>query len=89
MPLPEAASRVLDASYAARVDVITVDELSAEIARCVHEILTANPGRRLRLKAIGGGGGKGQRILSGIDRDGRGDARARAQGGGAERSSAR
>jgi acetyl/propionyl-CoA carboxylase alpha subunit len=65
MTLAEAAARVLDASYAARVDVITVDELSAEIAGCVQGILTANPGRRLRLKAIGGGGGKGQRILSG------------------------
>jgi len=64
-PLKNAAERVLDASYAARVDVITVDELSAEIARCVSEVLTEHPGRRVRLKAIGGGGGKGQRILSG------------------------
>lgn len=63
--LAEAAARLLHASYAARVDVITVDELGDEIARCAHEFFTANPGRRLRLKAIGGGGGKGQRILSG------------------------
>ena len=63
--LREAAEAVLAASYAARVDVISVDDLSEEIARCVAELLTTHPGRRVRLKAIGGGGGKGQRILSG------------------------
>lgn len=64
--LSSAAEAVLDASYAARVDLFTIDELGDEIARCAEEMFLANPGHRVRLKAIGGGGGKGQRILAGI-----------------------
>ena len=68
-PLKDVAEALLEASYAKRVDLFSVDELSAEIARCVEEVLTEHPGRRVRLKAIGGGGGKGQRILSGAPAD--------------------
>ncbi|MBP6829425.1 MAG: biotin carboxylase [Deltaproteobacteria bacterium] len=64
--LPAAADAVLEASYASRVDLFTVDELGEEIARCAAELFVANPGSRVRLKAIGGGGGKGQRILDGV-----------------------
>jgi acetyl/propionyl-CoA carboxylase alpha subunit len=63
--LGAAAAALLSASYAARVDLFSTDELAAEIARAVEEIMSAHPGRRVRLKAIGGGGGKGQRILAG------------------------
>jgi len=63
--LAEAAKAVLDASYARRIDLYTIDELSAEIERALVQLFTAHPGNRVRLKAIGGGGGKGQRILTG------------------------
>jgi acetyl/propionyl-CoA carboxylase alpha subunit len=65
-PLKDAAEEVLHAAYAARIDLYSIDELSDEVARCVAELFTQYPGRRVRLKAIGGGGGKGQRILQGV-----------------------
>jgi acetyl/propionyl-CoA carboxylase alpha subunit len=65
-----ALEAVLQASYAARVDVVTLDEVGAAAARAVAEMFVSNPGARVRIKAIGGGGGKGQRIIAGIARDG-------------------
>ncbi|MFK7956163.1 MAG: biotin carboxylase N-terminal domain-containing protein [Lysobacterales bacterium] len=65
--LPEQADALaevlLDASYRAKVELISVDELCEEIRRQVAGLFEKNPDRRLRLKAIGGGGGKGQRLL--------------------------
>ena len=61
--LAVAAGRVLDASYAARIDLYEIDELGDAVARAVASILASHPGQRVRLKAIGGGGGKGQRIV--------------------------
>ena len=58
------AERVLEASYGARVDLFTIDELAETIQQEAARLLKENPGRRFRLKAIGGGGGKGQRIFS-------------------------
>src|SRR5205823_5780732 len=58
------AEALLDASYAARVDLFSVEELAATIQAEAERLLGENPGRRFRLKAIGGGGGKGQRIFS-------------------------
>ncbi|TNF23762.1 MAG: biotin carboxylase [Deltaproteobacteria bacterium] len=62
--LPELAERVLEAAYAKGVDVYTIDELCDVAAEAVGSMLDELPGRRIRLKAIGGGGGKGQRIVS-------------------------
>ncbi len=70
VPPKAAAEAVLDASYAARIDLYTIEELAAEIERAAIEVFTAHPGHRVRLKAIGGGGGKGQRILAGVPRTG-------------------
>ncbi|MEZ4405252.1 MAG: biotin/lipoyl-containing protein [Polyangiales bacterium] len=67
--LGDAAEAVLEASYKKRVDLFSVDELCDEVARCAAELFVKNPGSRVRLKAIGGGGGKGQRILHGVARD--------------------
>lgn len=58
------AAALLDASHAKPVDLFTIDELGEQIERECREILKEFEGSRLRLKAIGGGGGKGQRILS-------------------------
>ena len=64
LELPALAERVLEASYGARVDLFSIDELGDTIQQEAARLLQENPGRRFRLKAIGGGGGKGQRIFS-------------------------
>lgn len=61
------AEKVLEASYAKRVDLFSIDELCACIQAEASRLLEENPGRRFRLKAIGGGGGKGQRIFQSAD----------------------
>jgi acetyl/propionyl-CoA carboxylase alpha subunit len=63
MSLAEYAELVLDASYRKRVDLFSIDELAETLRLEADRLLREQPGRRFRLKAIGGGGGKGQRIL--------------------------
>ncbi len=67
VPLEELADRVLDAAYAKHLDLFTIDELAEQIRREAEALLAQHPGRRFRLKAIGGGGGKGQRIFADAD----------------------
>jgi len=57
------AEAALAASYAAGVDLISIDELCSQVQAEVEGLFRARPGSRVRIKAIGGGGGKGQRIL--------------------------
>jgi acetyl/propionyl-CoA carboxylase alpha subunit len=57
------AEAALAASYAAGVDLISTDELCAQVQAEVEAMFRKHPGSRVRIKAIGGGGGKGQRIL--------------------------
>lgn len=61
--LEDKADIVLAAGYKKGVDLYTVAELQQSIAEQVVEIGKRHPENRIRLKAIGGGGGKGQRIL--------------------------
>lgn len=63
LALPALAERVLEASYRKRIDLFTIEELAERIGAEAERLLGENPGRRFRLKAIGGGGGKGQRIF--------------------------
>ncbi|MGB5703606.1 MAG: biotin carboxylase N-terminal domain-containing protein, partial [Polyangiales bacterium] len=65
--LDAAADAVLGASYEAGIDVYTVGELAEQIEIEVGAIVSEYKGTRIRLKAIGGGGGKGQRIVSKAD----------------------
>ena len=62
--LETVADALLTAAYAAHLDLYTVAELGEQIQIEVASIMKDNPGSRVRLKAIGGGGGKGQRILN-------------------------
>ncbi|HEV7732116.1 MAG TPA: biotin carboxylase N-terminal domain-containing protein [Candidatus Binatia bacterium] len=62
--LEDSAERVLQAGYAKRIDLYTIEELQEQVRKIAERLLAENPGRRFRLKAIGGGGGKGQRIFS-------------------------
>ncbi len=65
LPLEDLADHVLAASYAKGIDLYSIEELGAQVQREVAEMFRKHPGSRVRLKAIGGGGGKGQRILGG------------------------
>lgn len=62
--LEEKVEAVLEASYKARVDVITVDEVGQMVKQEMTRLFKENPKNRFRIKAISGGGGKGQRILN-------------------------
>jgi acetyl/propionyl-CoA carboxylase alpha subunit len=63
--LEDLADHILMASYASGKDLYTIDELGAQVQREVAEMFRQHAQSRIRLKAIGGGGGKGQRILGG------------------------
>ena len=54
---------VLAASYIKGIDLYTVDELCVTLTEAVKRMTKEYPKNRVRLKAISGGGGKGQRIL--------------------------
>ena len=57
------AEAVLTASYRKGIDLYTIDELSETLTEAVLKMSEQYPHNRVRLKAIGGGGGKGQRIV--------------------------
>ncbi len=61
--LQQKADAVLLASYAKGIDLYTVEEMSEQVIACVTEMYEQYPNNRIRLKAISGGGGKGQRIM--------------------------
>ncbi len=63
LAIEDVAEAVLGASYDAHIDLYTVAELADQIRLEVSAIFEEHPGSRVRLKAIGGGGGKGQRIV--------------------------
>lgn len=62
--LEEKADHVLAAGYAKGVDLYTVEQLCETLREAVEEMFAQYPKNRIRLKAIGGGGGKGQRIMA-------------------------
>ncbi|MEH6634116.1 MAG: biotin/lipoyl-containing protein [Halioglobus sp.] len=61
--LEDKADLVLAASYNKGIDLYTVDELCVTLTEAVQRMTADYPSNRVRLKAISGGGGKGQRIL--------------------------
>jgi len=63
LPLEVLADHILMMSYQKGLDLYTIDELCAQVQTEVAELFRNYPKSRFRLKAIGGGGGKGQRIL--------------------------
>ncbi len=60
----EYAEAVLQAGYAKGIGLVSVEDLQAEATAQCEQLFKDNPGKRLRLKYIGGGGGKGQRIVT-------------------------
>jgi len=65
LSLEDLADQILYASYEKGLDLYSIEELSAQVQAEVEAMFKEYPGSRIRLKAIGGGGGKGQRILGG------------------------
>lgn len=61
--LEDKADWVLAASYDKGIDIYTVDELAETLTGAVKRMMADYPENRVRLKAISGGGGKGQRIM--------------------------
>lgn len=57
------AEALLADSYRNLIDLISIDEIAERAEYEVTQLFQDNPHNRIRLKAIGGGGGKGQRIL--------------------------
>ncbi|WP_432823457.1 biotin/lipoyl-containing protein [Trichloromonas sp.] len=61
--LESLADHILMASYAKGIDLFSIDEMGTQVEKECAAMFRKYPGARIRLKAIGGGGGKGQRIL--------------------------
>jgi acetyl/propionyl-CoA carboxylase alpha subunit len=61
--LETVADLILMASYRKGVDLYSIEELCAQVQSEVVGLFKKYPQSRFRIKAIGGGGGKGQRIL--------------------------
>ncbi|HNF15370.1 MAG TPA: biotin carboxylase N-terminal domain-containing protein [Leptospiraceae bacterium] len=61
--LEDNAETLLQLSYAAVVDLVTIPELQDEALVRSEEIWKKYPSNRIRFKYIGGGGGKGQRVI--------------------------
>ena len=59
----EQALALLAASYEANIDIINAADIGAALQVEAKRMLMEKPNNRFRLKAIAGGGGKGQRIL--------------------------
>lgn len=57
------ADHILMASYNKGIDLFSIEELCAQVQAEATELFRKYPQSRFRIKAIGGGGGKGQRIL--------------------------
>lgn len=57
------ADHILMASYNKGIDLFSIEELCAQVQSEVTVLFKKYPQSRFRIKAIGGGGGKGQRIV--------------------------
>jgi acetyl/propionyl-CoA carboxylase alpha subunit len=60
----ENAEALLQQGYAQSLELVTVAELQAEAREVCAEIWRDYPTHRVRFKYIGGGGGKGQRVVA-------------------------
>ncbi|MBW2504137.1 MAG: biotin carboxylase [Deltaproteobacteria bacterium] len=65
LSLEDLADHILMASYEKGIDLFSIEELCSQVEKECAAMFKNYPGARIRLKAIGGGGGKGQRILGG------------------------
>jgi biotin carboxylase len=64
LPIEENAERLLQAGYARSIEIVTIEELQKAAESESLKIWEQYPGKRIRYKCIGGGGGKGQRVVT-------------------------
>ena len=57
------AEQLLQAGYSQSIELVTIEELQKMAEQQSHTIWQQYPGKRIRYKCIGGGGGKGQRVI--------------------------
>lgn len=62
--LAENAEQLLQAGYDKSIEIVTIEELQKAAERESEKIWEQYPGKRIRYKCIGGGGGKGQRVVT-------------------------
>ncbi|MAI24781.1 MAG: biotin carboxylase N-terminal domain-containing protein [Myxococcota bacterium] len=60
--LEENAEALLQAGYSQSLELVTIEELQVAAQKESRIIWEQYPGKRIRYKCIGGGGGKGQRV---------------------------
>ncbi|MEN8159561.1 MAG: biotin carboxylase N-terminal domain-containing protein [Myxococcota bacterium] len=60
----ENAEALLQAGYLKTIELVTVEALQAEAGEICNDIWREYPTHRIRFKYIGGGGGKGQRVVA-------------------------
>jgi acetyl/propionyl-CoA carboxylase alpha subunit len=61
--LADNAEALLQAGYAATTELVTIEELQKKAEEVCQGIWSEYPDNRIRFKHIGGGGGKGQRVV--------------------------
>ncbi|EMO72130.1 biotin/lipoyl-containing protein [Leptospira santarosai] len=61
------AENLLELGYSKIVELVTIADLQAEAEKETKKIWEKYPKNRIRFKYIGGGGGKGQRVVSKIE----------------------
>ncbi len=62
--LAENAEALLQLGYSRSIELVTIEELQKTAESESTRIWEQYPGKRIRYKCIGGGGGKGQRVVS-------------------------
>ncbi|TGL90635.1 biotin carboxylase [Leptospira congkakensis] len=62
--LEDNAEDLLQLSYEKTIDITSISDLQKESAILCEDIWKKYPGKRIRFKYIGGGGGKGQRVIN-------------------------
>ena len=63
----ENAEALLQAGYAETIELVTIPEIQAAAGEICAEMWAEHPKNRIRFKHIGGGGGKGQRVVKSAD----------------------
>lgn len=64
-PLDDNAEALLQLGYERALELVTIEELQATARAQAASIWQQHPDSRIRFKYVGGGGGKGQRVVSG------------------------
>ncbi|MET0377562.1 MAG: biotin/lipoyl-containing protein, partial [Spongiibacteraceae bacterium] len=65
--LEDKADVVLLSSYRKGVDLFSIDDMGEILKGLLTKVFSEKPDNRFRLKAISGGGGKGQRIMNALN----------------------